>query len=386
MQNISQIIAQGNTFREQHQPELALQQYMQAMVLDRESSSAFNNYGNVLRELGDPCGAIPFNQRAAQLDPDTVTNHFNLAVAYLMSGDYARGWPAYESRHNFEHLKGTLPNYPWPRWTGQDLTGQRIFVRGEQGHGDIIQFVRFVQNLKNIGARVTMQVTDALVSIIQHSELGQGVRVLTYNQDPGTEFDYWIPMMSVAGLLNVRVDNLPTTLQYLQPQASLVGQWRRNLGSKNKLRVGFAWSGRRDSWINQHKAMPFSTVLELIQRNPQYHWYNLQTDCSADEQSQMVSAGVHCFPGGICTFADTAALITNLDVVISVDTATAHLSAALGMPTWIMLNDYGLCWRWLRNRDDTPWYATARLFRQPAMGRWDSVVTRIDQHRKLFKI
>jgi hypothetical protein len=386
MQTTEHLIAQGNTYREQHQPELALQQYATAMAADRGSSAAFNNYGNVLREIGDPVGSIPFLQHAIHLDPANVTHHFNLSVAYLLSGDYVRGWPAYEARHNFEHLRGTIPNYPWARWNGEDLQGKSIFVRGEQGHGDIIQFVRFIQNLKNIGGTVTVQVTDGMIPLIQSSEIGRGVRVLSYAESPGDAFDYWLPLMSLPGKLNVRVDNLPTVIQYLNPNPALVADWRRNLGAKNRLRVGFAWSGRRDSWINQHKAMPFATMLALIQSQPDYEWYNLQTDCTAEEEQQLVTAGVRCFPGGIASFADTAALVANLDVVVSVDTATAHLSAALGKPTWIMLNNYAPCWRWLLNRDDTPWYATARLFRQPRMGDWASVVDKIKLHLKLFKI
>ena len=386
MQTTEQLIAQGNTYREQHLPEQALQQYAVAMATDRGSSGAFNNYGNVLREIGDPVGAVPFLQRAIQLDPANVTHHFNLAVAYLLGGDYVRGWPAYEARHNFEHLKGTIPNYPWPVWNGEDLTGKTIFIRGEQGHGDIIQFVRFIQNLKNIGGTVTVQVTNGLIPLIQSSEIGRGVRVIGYVENPGDAFDYWLPIMSLPGKLNVRVDNLPTVIQYLNPDPALVADWRRNLGVKNRLRVGFAWSGRRDSWINQHKAMPFETMLGLIRSHADYEWYNLQTDCTAEEEKELVSAGVRCFPGGVNTFADTAALVANLDVVVSVDTATAHLAAALGKPTWIMLNNYAPCWRWLLNRDDTPWYATARLFRQPQIGDWDTVVERIKLHLKLFKI
>ena len=386
MQTTEQFIAQGNTYREQHQPELALQQYATAMAADRGSSGAFNNYGNVLREIGDPVGAVPFLQRAIQLDPANVTHHFNLAVAYLLSGDYVRGWPAYEARHNFEHLRGTIPNYAWPVWNGEDLKGKTIFIRGEQGHGDIIQFVRFIQNLKNIGGTVTVQVTNGLIPLIQSSEIGRGVRVIGYAENPGDAFDYWLPIMSLPGKLNVRVDNLPTVIQYLNPDPALVADWRRNLGVKNRLRVGFAWSGRRDSWINQHKAMPFATMLSLIQSHADYEWYNLQTDCTAEEEKELVSAGVRCFPGGVNTFADTAALVANLDVVVSVDTATAHLAAALGKPTWIMLNNYAPCWRWLLNRDDTPWYATARLFRQPVMGDWATVVEKIKLHLKLFKI
>ena len=386
MQNTEQLIAQGNTYREQHNPELALQQYALAMATDRGSSGAFNNYGNVLREVGDPAGSIPFLQRAIQLDASNVTHHFNLAVAYLLSGDYVRGWPAYEARHNFEHLKGTIPNYPWPVWNGEDLKGKTIFIRGEQGHGDIIQFVRFIQNLKNIGSTVTVQVTDGLIPLIQSSEIGRNVRVIGYAEHTGDTFDYWLPIMSLPGKLNVRVDNLPTVIQYLNPNPALVADWRRNLGVKNRLRVGFAWSGRRDSWINQHKAMPFQTMLDMIRSHPDYEWYNLQADCAAEEEKELISAGVRCFPGGVNTFADTAALVANLDVVVSVDTATAHLAAALGKPTWIMLNNYAPCWRWLLNRDDTPWYATARLFRQPRMGDWASVVEKIKLHLKLFKI
>ena len=386
MQTTEQLIAQGNSYREQHLPEQALQQYATAMATDRGSSGAFNNYGNVLREIGDPVGAVPFLQRAIQLDPANVTHHFNLSVAYLLSGDYVRGWPAYEARHNFEHLKGTIPNYTWPVWNGEDLTGKTIFIRGEQGHGDIIQFVRFIQNLKNIGGTVTVQVTNGLIPLIQSSEIGRGVRVIGYAENPGDAFDYWLPIMSLPGKLNVRVDNLPTVIQYLNPDPALVADWRRNLGVKNRLRVGFAWSGRRDSWINQHKAMPFETMLGLIRSHADYEWYNLQTDCTAEEEKELVSAGVRCFPGGVNSFADTAALVANLDVVVSVDTATAHLAAALGKPTWIMLNNYAPCWRWLLNRDDTPWYATARLFRQPVMGDWATVVERIRLHLRLFKI
>ena len=386
MQTTEQLIAQGNTYREQHLPEQALQQYAVAMATDRGSSGAFNNYGNVLREIGDPVGAVPFLQRAIQLDPANVTHHFNLSVAYLLSGDYVRGWPAYEARHNFEHLKGTIPNYTWPVWNGEDLQGKTIFVRGEQGHGDIIQFVRFIQNLKNIGATVTVQVTNGLIPLIQSSEIGRGVRVIGYAENPGDAFDYWLPIMSLPGKLNVRVDNLPTVIQYLNPDPALVADWRRNLGVKNRLRVGFAWSGRRDSWINQHKSMPFETMLGLIRSHADYEWYNLQTDCTAEEEKELVSAGVRCFPGGVNSFADTAALVANLDVVVSVDTATAQLAAALGKPTWIMLNNYAPCWRWLLIRDDTPWYATARLFRQPVMGDWATVVERIKLHLKLFKI
>jgi hypothetical protein len=197
------------------------------------------------------------------------------------------------SRHNFEHLKGTLPEYPWPVWNSEDLQGKSIFVRGEQGHGDIIQFVRFVQNLKNIGAAVTIQVTDAMVSLIQSSGVGQGVRVLTYNQDPGEHFDYWIPLMSIPGKINVRVENLPTTIQYLDPGRQLIEDWRRNLGSKKNCVWGLrgvadATVGstntkqcRLSTCLNWSKAIPtiIGIICKLIaQRKNNSNW--LQRRCA----------------------------------------------------------------------------------------------------------
>ena len=379
------LIAQGNTHREQHNPEAALACYAQAMIQDRNSPGAFNNYGNVLREAGDPLGGIPFLQRAIQLDPNNITSKFNLAVAYLLSGDYSRGWPQYESRWQYEHLAGTLPNYEQPRWTGQDLKDKTILVLGEQGHGDNIQFIRFVGDLASKGARVLVVINDGLVPLFQ--SITQISKVLGPNEALPA-FDYWTPIMSIPGILGNTLENLSSVQSYLQANTALAQQWQKTLGPKKRLRVGFCWSGRRDTWINQHKAMPFENMLELIKRNPGYEWFNLQCDCTPEEEEQLVTAntGVHAYPGAIRNFADTAALIHHMDVVLSVDTAVAHLSGALGRPTWVMLNQYGLDWRWLLNRDDSPWYITATLFRQPKMGDWVSVTDKIHKYLSWYKI
>jgi hypothetical protein len=150
--------------------------------------------------------------------------------------------------------------------------------------------------------------------------------------------------------------------------------------------VGFCWSGRPDSWINRHKSIPFETMLSLVKQNPKYEWVNLQVMCSTEQEQQLTCAGVKNYPGMIRNFADTAALIHHMDVVISVDTAVAHLSGALGRPTWIPLNWYGTDWRWLLNRDSSPWYPSVRLFRQPKLGAWDPVIDRIHQYLKWFKV
>jgi hypothetical protein len=374
------LIAHGNTAREENNPELALSYYAQALTQDRNSASAFNNYGNVLRECGDPAGAVPFLQRGIQLAPEHPTAQFNLAVAYLLAGDYARGWPQYETRWNYEHLAGTLPNYPQPRWTGQDIKDKTVLVIGEQGHGDNIQFVRFVDDLASRGAKVILTLNTSLKPLIETK-----ATVFTHG-DLLPTFDYWIPIMSVPAMLGTTLENLAPVQYYLTADADLQRQWQQRLGPKNRLRVGFCWSGRRDTWINRHKGMPFEVMLELIQRNPNYEWINLQCDCTPEEEAQLVAAGVNAYPGAIASFADSAALLMHMDVILSVDTAVAHLAGALGRPVWVMLSQYALDWRWLLDRDDSPWYVTARLFRQPKMGDWASVTDKIHKFLSWYKI
>ena len=380
--NSNDLIEAGNQHRATNDPQQALQCYARAFVQDPDCAAAFNNYGNVMRECGYPDRAIPFLQHAIVLNPNNVTAKFNLAVSWLLMGNYQQGWPAYETRWNYEHLAGTEPQFAQPRWSGQDLNGKTILVIGEQGHGDCIQFVRFVYNLHMMGARVKLQVTDGLIPLLGTSDIMQ---VAAYGTDMG-EFDYWIPIMSIPGILGVTLDNLPRIQSYMNANTGLMKQWQDRLGPKYKMRVGFSWSGRRDAWLNQHKGVPFDQVLSMIQRHAEYEWISLQADATADEQQELADAGVKLWPGSINSFADTAALMMHLDVVIGVDTAVTHLAGALGRPVWVMLNAFATDWRWLLDRDSSPWYSSARLFRQPTMGDWPSVLKKIEQYLAWFKI
>jgi hypothetical protein len=381
--NSNDLIEQGNLHRSQQEPEKAIQCYAMAFVADPGSAAAFNNYGNVQREMGFPERSIPFLQHAMTLDPSNVTAEFNLAVSYLLMGDYTRGWPAYEARWRYEHLAGTEPQFPQPRWHGEDLAGRTILVVGEQGHGDNIQFVRFLWNLRQMGATIKLQVTAGLVPLLTPSEVIS--QVGSYDTDMGA-FDYWVPIMSIPGILGITLNNLPKVQSYLNADAGLAQAWQKKLGAKRRMRVGFAWSGRPDSWLNQHKSVPFETMLSMIQACPEYEWINLQIDAGPEQEAALAAAGVTMYPGSIASFADTAALMMNLDVVVGVDTAVSHLASALGRPTWIMLNQYSTDWRWLLNRDSSPWYSTARLFRQTQRADWSSVTAKIQQYLSWFKV
>lgn len=381
--NTNELIDAGNQHRADGNPDQALKCYAMAFVQDPDSAAAFNNYGNVLRECGQPKRAIPFLQHAAILDPTNVTAQFNLAVSYLLSGDYQRGWPAYEARWNYEHLAGTEPKFVQPRWRGEDIKGKTILVIGEQGHGDCIQFVRFVYNLHLMGAKIKLQVTDGLIPLLNTSDIME--QVAAYGSDMG-DFDYWVPIMSIPGILGVTLENLPSVQSYMNANPVLMKQWQDRLGPKYKMRVGFSWSGRRDAWLNQHKGMPFDQALAMIRNHPEYEWISLQVDATPDEEQALADAGLKLWPGSISSFADTAALMMHLDVVVSVDTAIAHLAGSLGRPVWIMLNAFATDWRWLLDRDSSPWYSTARLFRQPTKGDWASVTKKIAQYLSWYKV
>ena len=376
------LIAQGNTHRQQHQPDLALACYAQAFVQDYGSAGAFNNYGNVMREMGFPDRAQPFLEHAIRIDPKNETARFNLAVCLLLQGNYQQGWSAYEDRWSFEHLKGALPKLPQPRWTGEDLTNKTILVIGEQGLGDTIQFARFCDTLIKQGAQVVLVVDATLVSLFSGNNQ---LKVIPFNTELPA-YDYWTPIMSIPGILGVTVDTLAAPLSYIAVSSALRAEWQKRLGPPRQLRVGFSWSGRKDSWIHQHKSVPFGQIVNLIQSCPQYEWVNLQIDADEAESKILNELGCSTYPGTITCMADSAALIACMDVVVSVDTAVSHLSGALGKPTWIMLNHYGTDWRWLLNRADSPWYPTARLFRQPAIGNWGPVMTQITRYLNLFKI
>ena len=381
--NDDELVAVGNSLREQNNFEQALSCYAQALTLNRNNGHAWNNYGNVLREVGDPIGAIPFLQHAMHLRPDDATPPFNLSVAYLLSGNYQQGWPQYETRWNFEHLAGMLPQYSQPRWTGENLDGKTIFVVSEQGQGDTIQFARFLKNLCQQGARVILSTTTPLIELFKH--VFPQIEVLQLGETP-VNFDYWTPIMSIPNGINLILDSLPRNLHYITANYANIERWRKILDVKKKLRVGFCYSGRRDSWINRHKGMSVDQMLSLIKRNPDYEWINLQIDASSEDIDKLTLAGCHVYNDQITDFADTAGLVHHLDVVISVDTAVAHLAGAMGRPVWIPLNAFGTDWRWLLDRDDSPWYSSARLFRQPTPGDWTTPLDRIHQYLSWFKI
>lgn len=380
--DVNDLIEQGNEYRNSTQPDKALECYAQAFVKEPTNPHAWNNYGNVLREMGYPARAIPFLQHAVALVPDYITAQFNLSVAYMLMGDLKRGLEQYEWRWQYEHLANTKYKFSQPEWNGEDLTGKTILVCWEQGLGDTIQFYRFLKYLTVLGAKVTFHTHQGMQELFEGDPNID--RVITDINDAG-EFDYWVMTMSVPRVLGVTYETLPKEIGYIEANPYLVEQWRIALGPKTKMRIGVCWSGRKDSWINQHKAMPLELMIQLAELNPDIEWVSLQADASPEELELLNnSSAFKKFPGYIRHWGDTAAVVANMDMVISVDTAIAHLAGAMGKDLWIPLNLFAVDWRYLLNTGISPWYPTARIFRQATYGDWIPVLE--GMHRFLDKV
>jgi len=298
--NTNDLIEQGNQHRTEHHPELALKCYAQVFGEDFNHAAAFNNYGNVLREMGHPERAIPFLHAAHEIDPKNVTAEFNLAVAHLLNGNYQQGWKYYEARWRYEHMAGIKPILPKPEWQGEDPKGKTILMIGEQGLGDQIQFLRFLANLNAAGAKVKLVLSPGVRALFPEP-VGDIVGVYQPGDDLG-EYDYWIPMMSIPRVIGLTFDRIAHQLQYVAAESKKVQTWAERLGAKKRMRIGVCWAGRKDSWIHNHKSMPVEKMAELIRRNPEHQWINLQMDATDKETEIITTAGADCFPGTVQDF------------------------------------------------------------------------------------
>ena len=380
--NSDELINLGNEYRSIDNYEKALECYASVFVKDRNNAAAWSNYGNVLREMGEPNKAIPFLQHATEIEPNFVTAQFNLSIAQLLKGDYQNGFKQYEWRWQFEHLAGTKPQIDKPEWQGQDLKGKTILVISEQGFGDVIQFSRFIVPLVQLGAQIILLTMPGLVPLFQPSSI---IKLCTSGEGIGN-FDYWCPIMSLPYHLQLSKTDIKHELCYILAQDENIAEWAKKLGTKEKIRIGVCWSGRKDNWVNRYKSFPLEKLVNLANQYTEYEWINLQVECTDIEQKIIEESNIKVFPNSIQHWGNTAGMVHHLDLIISADTSIAHLASAMGKPTWIPLTKFAVDWRWGVESDNTVWYPSAKLFRQPNFGDWDSVFDKIEKFLPLFKI
>ena len=362
----------GIVLEKQDKLDEAMASYQQALRLKPDYPEAHNNLGIVLGKQGRLDEAVACYQQAVRLKPDYPEAHWNRSLAWLLMGRFEQGWPGYEWRWKCKEF-GSLPPFQPPLWDGSSLDGRTILVHAEQGLGDTLQFIRYVPSLHQRGGRVILMCQPPLVRLLTRSP---GIERLLAHGDPVPEFDVHTPLLSLPRLLGTTLESVPADVPYLEAEPQLVEAWRHRLGSYPGFKVGIVWQGNPKFRLDRLRSIPLAQFAPLA-RVPGVHLFSLQKGPGAEQ----LAAVTDRFPvtdlgSGLDDFVDTAAVLKNLDLVISVDTAIAHLAGALGIPVWVAL-PFAPDWRWLMGREDSPWYPTMRLFRQDKAGDWASVFAEI---------
>jgi tetratricopeptide (TPR) repeat protein len=377
----------GNASKELGRYESALADFGAAIAARPDDAEAYCNRGVAYAELRDVERALADFARSTTLRPDFANAHRNTAFALLLKGDFANGWRLHEWRRKMKgcELVGRNRRSAAPLWLGNEPLARRtVLLHAEQGLGDTLQFCRYVPRLASHGARVILEVHSSLTALM--ASLPGATRIIA----PGEtvpDHDFQCPLMSLPLACRTTLESIPAEVPYLRADAGRVGEWAAQLGEKTRPRVGLAWSGgfRRGaagSSGNPRRNMPLAQLAAL--REARIEFFSLQKGEAAEQElADAVASGwsgpaIRDLTQQLTDFSDTAALIEQLDLVISVDTSIAHLAGALGKPVWI-LNRFDACWRWLLDREDTPWYPTARLYRQPSPGDWQSLVQSVRQ-------
>ncbi len=367
---------------EERRLDEALAEYDQALAMRPDFVLAHNNRGAALRDLGRPAEALEAFGQAVALRGDYAEAQLNQAMCRLQLGDFVEGWRQYEWRRLTRQGRLEAPAAGVRAWTGQaDLSGRTLLLRGEQGFGDTLQFCRFVPLVAQKGARVILEVQPGLERLL--SRLDGAAEVVAAGR-PHRGFDLWAPLMSLPLALGLTLETIPAETPYLSADPSLAAQWGRRMAGREGPRVGLVWAGaaradRTAAATDRRRSLPLRALAPLAGAAATF--VSLQKGAAAAELRQAAAEGwagppILDWTAELADFEDTAALVANLDLVISCDTAVAHLAGALGKPVWV-LNRFDSCWRWLTGRDDSPWYPTARLFRQTVRGEWDDVIERV---------
>ena len=368
--------------------QASAEMYRRALDLDPSHVNAWCNLGDVLHDLQNPKQAIHCYLKALDLEPGSIRASYHLSLSYLLDAQFEKGWPLFELRRQYEasflSIQSELGGHTQPMWLGQEaLEGKSLLVMSEQGLGDSIQFVRYMPHLKKLGARVVLQTPRNLMALFSAVE---GVSHWVASDEEAPPCDYYVPMMSLPLVLASMVKEIPVATPYLQAPSTLIEKWHHRLDPKTKPRVGLVWSGgeRIDqpwSWaVNKRRNIPLQLFASL--KHPGIDFISIQKGSWALQELAELKERDWDGPelldpmAEIVDFAETAALIEQLDLLISVDTSSAHLAGALGKPVW-MLNRFDTCWRWQLDRSDTPWYPSMKIYRQERLDDWRGVIGRV---------
>jgi tetratricopeptide (TPR) repeat protein len=373
--HVGALVNRGNTLLRFNRPLEAIASYDDALAAMPGHPQILTNRGHALRRLDRPVEALAGFEAAIVARPEFPEAHFEAAMTRLCLGDFEAGWKAYEWRWRTGAFAGQRRQLQAPLWLGNaPVIGKTILLHAEQGFGDTIQFIRYAPLLAGQGAKVVCEVQPELLSLLSQLQNVPDITVVARGE-PLPAFDLQCPLLSLPLAFGTRPETVPAAIPYLAAPAQRLAEWRDRLPPEG-LRAGFVWSGQPSHKNDANRSIPLARLAGLFE-NPPVRCFGLQSHLRDGDREvlQRLPNLVH-LGDALVDFADTAAVIALLDVVVSVDTAVAHLAGALGKPVLILV-PYAADFRWLRDRDDSPWYPTAKLLRQPAFGDWDSVIVRL---------
>jgi tetratricopeptide (TPR) repeat protein len=361
----------GSALLALYRADEALDCFTEAVRLQPDYAEALNNLGGALLALDRPADAATAFRRAVELDPEQVQARFGEALALLSLGRFAEGWAAYESRWLDPRFREGVRPCDSPRWEGQDIAGRTILLRGEQGLGDTIQFVRYAKLVRARGARVILEVPAALLPLF--TDLADAVLAEGADLPP---HDLHCPLLSLPRIFRTDLGSIPADVPYVHADPARVAAWRDLLGPSRKPRVALALSGSAEHPEDALRSIPAERLRPLLALHG-VEFHVAQKDVRETDAAVLREfPDVRVHADRLSDFAETAALLTQMDLVVSVDTALAHLAGAMALPVWVFVQS-SADFRWLRGRDDSPWYPTMRLFRQAMPLAWDSEVARM---------
>jgi tetratricopeptide (TPR) repeat protein len=394
--HVEALYNRGNALQGLKRHDEALASFDQALAIRGDYVLALNNRGNSQRILRRYAEALASFDRALAIKPDYAETHWNRSCLQLLLADFAAGWAEYEWRWRTQEFAPWRRDFAAPPWLGETpLDGKTILLHAEQGLGDAIQFLRYLPMVAASGARIVLEVQAPLKALLAGLSGIEHAAAIVVRGETLPGFDCHCPLASLPLAFKTRLDTIPATIPYVSESRDRVTKWRERLPESGKRRIGIAWAGNPAFRGDEPRSIGlarFAPLLEHFQEkwNPVFRpkmrqrenaggieFLSLQRDLRQGDRDILRRHPQVVQPGdAIADFADTAALMSLVDLVISSDTSVVHLAGAMGKPVWVLLHT-DADWRWLVDRGDSPWYPTARLFRQPKIDDWESVVARV---------
>lgn len=365
----------GIALARQYTEAEAIEHLKRAVELDPRNARAYCDLATSLCDQGKQDQAIDLYKQAQMIAPNLGIARFGLAILQLTQGDFTNGWINYEARKITPELHASAHAPLAPSWNGENLQGKHILLYSEQGFGDILQFVGLIPQLQRMGARISLEVPPEMNSLLK--DCHWPIELISMTEAEHEQFDFECSLLSIPLALKINLEDLPGAIAYLKSNPDKRAYWQEKLGDRQRPRIGLCWAGNPNH-KNDHNRSIETELFSQLCVGINADFISLQRDAYENELADFSSHGVDLinWTDEFFNFSETAALIDCLDLIISVDTVIAHLAGGLGKKSWTLI-PHVPDWRWLENREDSPWYPGMKLFRQPALNNWENVIAQV---------